>query len=197
MHTLKTTTSTATVEDMYIIRGSKRPCWDSNLRDKILPCKILTMATQNRRISAIPPKCKVSGVATYSSAIRQKRRRIQSQPEGMTPSQSVQGGILRQIDHFVTSSYPDDDLDFILSAISGTARSRAQDSATPSTATTSRLYCRATQQQPRTRVSDVRGRHWKARRPIGRADTIQHAIQTQTQVMGHRLHLVLETILVR
>lgn len=100
------------------------------------------------------------------------------------PSQPVQGGILRQFDHFVTSSYPDDDLDFILSAISGTARSRAQDSSAQSIATTSRLYCRAAQQQPRTRVSDVRGRHWKARRPIGRADTIQYAIQTQTQVMA-------------
>lgn len=101
--------------------------------------------------------------------------------------QRVQGGVLHQLDNFATSSYPDDDVDFVASVISG---SRAQDSvvrdhsSTPSAATTSRIYSRASQYQPRTKVWDVHGRRWKGRRPVGRADTIHRAIQTEAHVMA-------------
>ena len=103
--------------------------------------------------------------------------------------QRVHDSIFRQLDSYATSSYPDNDLDFILSAISGSVRSRTRDSvgmdssSAPSAATTSRLYCRATQQQPRVQVWDVHGRRWKPRRPIGRAETIHRVIQTETLVM--------------
>lgn len=122
----------------------------------------------------------VSEGEAYSEPV-QKIRRVQR----------AQGGLLRHLDRYATSSYPDDNIDFVLSAISGgTARTRAQDSvardqssSTPSAATTSRLYRHTTHRQPSTQLLDVHGKRWKGRRPVGRANTIQRAIETETQIM--------------
>lgn len=103
----------------------------------------------------------------------------------------VQGGILYQFNRYVSSSYPDGDPDFISSAMSSGRGSRARESVgtndqsfTLSAATTSRLRSSCIQQRPHTRIWDVNGRRWKPRRPVGRARSMHHAIQSESRVMA-------------
>jgi len=140
------------------------------------------------------------------------RSQLTRLPAPSTQRQSSVGKLFRELDKLASTAYPDEDPDF-MSAISGsrgevapqqrppgpqpsvTATSNASQSNSHSAsnrsnplsaATTSRLYQRPSQQQPRTQIWDINGRRWKNRRPIGRVDTMQRAIRRErTQTAGN------------
>lgn len=114
--------------------------------------------------------------------------------------------VFREIDRVSQGRYPDQDPDF-MSVVSSSQRRQQQQqeqqnqsrspfpvnvtqvqeqqSNAPSAATTSRLYqAQRAAQRPTAHVWDVGVRRWKTRRPIGRAEVIQRAIQTETASVG-------------
>lgn len=111
--------------------------------------------------------------------------------------------IFRGIDRVATTSYPDEDPDYI-SILSG-SQNRPPNAAqtpnqvaiqpttaslpsnVPSAATTSRLYARPSS-TPKTQVWDVRARRWKSRRPIGRPEVVHQAFKEETESMGGSSH---------
>jgi hypothetical protein len=140
-------------------------------------------------------------VVTLVTAEQLKENNLQGGDSDQTPYQKrVVDDAFRENTSQITSdrkrkrnrvqnaAFQDDDFDFNPSP--GTMSGRAQpplsssgecSSASPSAATTSRLYCRASQQS-QIRIWDIGRRRRKFRRPIGRSNMIHHAIQTETQL---------------
>ena len=111
-------------------------------------------------------------------------------------SDSVSGGrgglglLLRELDKVAAEGgYPDCDPDF-KSRISGSVQPPAEtvtskaptehSSGLPSAATTSRLHVAPSSRRLPSLILDVGGRRWKHRRPLGRVDVIQNAINNET-----------------
>jgi hypothetical protein len=106
------------------------------------------------------------------------------------------GSLLRELDKVAAAEYPDHDPDFQSriagSAIPPTGRPGASKAPTahssglPSAATTSRLRVAPSSKRLSSLVLDVSGRRWKHRRPIGRVDVIQNAINSESGSMSQK-----------
>jgi hypothetical protein len=122
-----------------------------------------------------------------SSVAGRKRTEKPTKQASMNESNNGLGILLR----VAAAEYPDRDPDCksrtFNSTLPPTAGSRApsrlsngRSTAIASAATTSRLKLSQSSKRPPSGIFDVGGRRWKHRRPIGRADVIRNAIQSET-----------------